>query len=671
MLRSVLLHRILSLSLLLSIFTFTNCGGGGSSTSSGGGGSSPATVKTSVTTSSGDLFLWGLAGSSVVFDVKVVDAQNQPVSNATVRFTASQAGVELYPTTVSTTANGIATAMVHLPGLINTSFTVTGTADSGGSYAGTFHTGMRLVRTIGLPNAAKGAVLPDGTYFSSSTWEDLSGVYNPDGSLRKMVGLVYPSGKIPTLGRVAGVTQDGRPYYADRGYLAFLDANFEVVNLIDLGGRGGGAGLVPPVIGANGKIYTTDCFSLVVHDNTGAVVGIPHNLFAEYKGQIFQGGCGLVVNASGNPVVYGRVTDISVTTNYTLVGEYDQSGEVLQHAQLTTFPTLIPRPDGTYIAAYANVDVLDSKFQLKQTLFPLNWGTLAGVDNSNRFYFHATDVSTAGTYRVLDINGNVLFSNGDSDQASAPYPMYNQEHSVRVIAADDVTDSIYALQVYGSTTNLVIYRNGTYLTSYPINLGVSSVHFAMSPAKELYMASYSDFRVYDLTGSLVRTLTYPQLAGGVIDDIQIAPDGFKYLSSSFKKLIYVLAPDDTYVKAIPLPQNATEYPGLALTGDGGFVFAVDSDNGWLIEKIDSFGSVVWTMPGPKSQTADPTALGEDSIHYGPIRVDAAGRIYFGSMVMDSNGKILHDAGFYRNGVVPIGNHVLMFGQRAIYELSAE
>jgi hypothetical protein len=674
MLRSAFLQRILFLGLSLSTSILTSCGGGGSNSGGGGGGGNPPTAQTSVTTASGDLFLYGLAGSSVVFDVKVVDSLNQPVSNATVRFTASQAGVELYPAQVSTTSTGIATTVVHLPTLINTSFTVTGKADSGGSYTGTFQTGMRLVRTIGLPNASGGAVLPDGTYISGSTSQDLSGVYNPDGTLRKLVEFVLPSGKIPTLGTLPGVTQDGRPYYVDRGFISFLDGNFDVVNLVDLDGAGG-AGRIPPVIGANGKIYTTACDSLVVHDNRGAMIGIPHGLYWEYKGEIFQGGCSLVVNSAGNPVMYGRVLNSTLTSDYTLVVEYDQNGEALQHAQLTTFPWLVPRPDGTYIAAWANVDVLDSKFQLKKTLFSRAWGKLDGVDNNNRFYFSAPDVSGAGTYRVLDINGTILFSNGDSDQATGPYPMYNQWHGAQVIAADDTSDSIYALQyVSSSVRNLIIYQNGTYLTSYPTTLGVGyDTHLAISPSRELYAMSESlgaGLQVYNLTGQLVKTLNYQQLAAVGIDDVQIDANGYKYLDS-FEQTIHVLAPDDSYMKAITLPQSLPAERGFALTGDGGFVFAVHSDKGWSIEKLDSSGSVVWTVPGPALLTTDPTTLGQNVSHYGPIRVDAAGRIYYGSMVLDSNGKILHDVGFYRSMVIPKGNHVLMYGQRAIYELSVE
>ena len=123
MLRSAPLRRILFLALSLSTLILTGCGGGGGSNSGGGGGGgNPPPSQTSVTTASGDLFLYGLAGSSASFDVKVVDAQNQPVSNATVRFTGSRAGVELYPAQVSTTSTGIASIVVHLPALINTSF---------------------------------------------------------------------------------------------------------------------------------------------------------------------------------------------------------------------------------------------------------------------------------------------------------------------------------------------------------------------------------------------------------------------------------------------------------------------------------------------------------------------------------------------------------------------
>jgi hypothetical protein len=412
-----------------------------------------------------------------------------------------------------------------------------------------------------------------------------------------------------------------------------------------------------------------------VHDNTGATVGIPHDLCWEYLTQIFQGECRLGVNAAGNPIIYGRVLDSSMTADHTLVVEYDQNGEMLQHAQLTTFPWLVPRPDGTYIAAWANVDVLDSKFQLKQTLFPRDWGTLDGVDNNNRFYFSAPDVSGAGTYRVLDINGTILFSNGDSDQATAPYPMYNRDHGVQVIAAEDASDSIYALQyVSSSMRNLVIYQNGTYLASYPTTLGVGyNTHLAISPSNEFYATGESlgaGLQVYNLTGQLVKTLNYPQLAAVGIDDIQIDSNGYKYLDS-FEKTIHVIAPDDSYIKAITLPQTFPAERGFAVTGDGGFVFAVQGDKSWLIEKLDGSGVVIWAVPGPAQLTTDPTTLGQGISHYGPIRVDAAGRIYYGSMVLDSNGKVLHDVGFYRSKVIPKGNHVLMYGQRAIYELSAE
>src|SRR4051794_32063220 len=173
----------LALSFVLLTSLFTACGGGGGS-SPGGGGITPPPISTTVTAGSRIQFLYGLAGNRAVFDVKVVDGQARPVPNAAVTFSASLSGVELYPTQATTTSFGIVQTVIHLPPAANASFTVTATAATGGSFTATVNTGMRLVRTIGAPNAAGGVVRSDGSFISGGTTSDVGAIFNPDGTLR-------------------------------------------------------------------------------------------------------------------------------------------------------------------------------------------------------------------------------------------------------------------------------------------------------------------------------------------------------------------------------------------------------------------------------------------------------------------------------------------------------
>jgi hypothetical protein len=603
--------------------------------------------------------------------VKVVDGSNIPVFGATVAFSASINGVELFPTQATTTKLGIARTLVHLPTIVNSSFTITGTAVSGGSFSQTVSIGMRLVRTFGSPNTSGGAVRPDGTFLAGATKIDAAGAFNPDGSLRNIVASPYAAGKIPAIGMYPAVAPDGTPYYWDsqQGFLVLLDSNLTPTAAFDLlsqsitGTIPVIGSLPPPVVDANHKIYTVPptCNAFYALDASGSVIG-QHGLAFEP----FQGSCYLTLSPSGNPVVYGMVSGLNQSANYFLAVEYDPNGNVLHHGQLNTLPRLFARTDGTYVTDTigGNVSVLDTDFHVMRNLFAFNhaWGALAGVDNNGRYYFQtilpAWDPSTdvIGFYTIVDGAGNVLFSNGQPDGSAAPYPMYNQNHGTQVFAADSATDTVYAINYTADSKHiLVVYKNGVYVSSYPTTMSNKA---QLSPSGEFYdlVDYYGAMKVYDLTGKLVRSLTYPQITGYGIAIIRVDSRGYKYVDV-FGKTVHVIAPDDSYIKAITVSQALSGYQGFDLAQDGNFIF---SSSGTVL-KIDQSGVVLWSVS--VSPYIPPVT--------GTIAVDAAGRIYFGSLVMDSNGKTISDVGFFKQEIVPIGKHVLMFGHNTIYELSAE
>ncbi|MGH9523775.1 MAG: Ig-like domain-containing protein [Terriglobales bacterium] len=667
---------------VLSLLILSSCGGGGGGSSSApltGGGTQSALPKTAVTAASSSLTR-DLAGGFTVVSVKVVDDQNVPVSGATVTFSSSATGLELFPTQATTTRLGIARTIVHLPTTVNSSFTVNASAASGGSFSQTVTTGMRLVRTLGTPNVSGGAVRPDVTFLAGATGLDVAGAFNPDGPLKKTVTSPYPAGIVPAIGMYPSIALDGTPLYWDsqQGFLTLLDSNLNPVTSIDLFSRAG-TGYTPPpvvdslpapVVDASHKIYTVPgtCDAFYALDASGSVIGLKHDLSFDYNQQIFEGGCYITLSPSGNPVVYGIVPGANQSANYFLAVEYDPNGNVLHRAQLSILPRLFAQADGTYItdtATPGHVSVMDTSFHLVRDLFStkVEWGALAGVDTNGRYYFQTRspgwekNTGDIGSYTVVEGGGNVLFSSGEKDDSTASYPMYNQNHGTGVFTADATSDTVYAIR--GSASGkyyLVVYKNGTYLASYPTTM---SNRAQLSPSGQFYDTPdyFGTMRVYDLRGSLVKAVTYPQMANTYrINAIRIDSQDYKYVDVD-EKTVYVLAPDDSYVKAIAIPSPWPRYPGFDLTPDGNFIFVTSA----VVQKIDQNGIVLWSsQQNPYLFPAVGSAV-----------VDAAGRIYFGSLVMDSNGNKLSDVGFFKTLTVPFGRHVLMFGLNTIYELSAE
>jgi len=505
----------------------------------------------------------------------------------------------------------------------------------------------------------------DGTFFSSRTFTDISSVFNPDGSLLQGLAPPYPAGKFPMSGTVPIVSPDGKLYYWESAMIVPMDSNLTPLAPIDIYGRGGYNDLTVPAVGSTGKIYSTKCAGYSVYDSTGAVTE-NHATYFDTAGQQFIGGCHLFVNSSNNPVIYGRIGSGDV-----LVADYDQSGNPLHHAhvppQFGNNPSIVSESNGKYLVHFADqLGELDSTFQLAQTLFSPDptWGTLAGIDAGGNYYFQSVPQGTAGpnpgTYRVCDHNGQIIFSEGESDFSAGSHTKYNQAHIYRPHAAtsDPSNGSVYIADGRG----IVVYQNGAYVESWP-NAGGNSIAF--SPTHEIYATSNQGATVFDLTGNIVRTLTYPQILSGMLMvDIAIDESGNKYLYDSGSGVIHKIAPNDSYEKLISLPSGDLNgnARGIATTPDGNLIYTATNPSdasGVLVQKVTTDGSLIWSVP------AKPKVYG------GFPRVDSSGRIYIGSLVLDSAGQKLSDVGFAMNVITPFGSHVVMVSDWTIYELSAD
>jgi hypothetical protein len=655
-----------SLVLILASGVCISCGGGGTSGGGGGGGTPPPVPQTRLIPLPGNPPNSGLAGSSTFMELEVVDDGNFPVANSVVTFSSSTAGVEFYPSRETTTEFGLARTIVHLPNTVHSTLSITATTNTGGTYTGTVNTGMRVVRTYGTPSAATGVVGPDGTFFGGGTFNDISTVFNPDGSVRKSFASPYPSGKLPMSGHLPMLAPGGTLYYYDYLMLVPMDSNLNPLSPIDLYGRGGSPGRAVPAVGSDGKIYTSGCFDYQVHDSTGAIAS-RHALYFDVPSQVFIGDCYVLVNSSDNPVIYGRVG----SDDY-FIAEYDQNGKAIHFAHLPPQfgyqPSIVAKSNGNYVVQSADqMAELDSGFQVAHILFSPDptWGSLAGIDSNSRYYFQSVRYGTwgsdPGVYWVCDETGQVVFSSGESDATTANYPMYNQAHiyNPQSATADPSTGTVYIASAKG----ISVYRAGAYVTRWP-NAGGYSIAF--SPSNEIYAISDAGATVFDLSGNLVRTLTYPQIRSSILlPDIAIDQKGNKFLFDTGIGTVHQIGPDDTYIKPITLPTG--DYNGnargLAATSDGALIVAPTNPGSGgtilLVEKIRLDGSLVW------SKSVTPKVFG------GFPRVDSTDRIYIGSLVLDSNGNTLSDVGFAQKVITPFGSHVVMLSDWTICELSAD
>jgi len=660
-----LLSKTITLISLTAIFLGTlSCGGGGTSTG-GGGGTPPPVPQTTVVALAGNAPTWGLAGSATLVEVKVLDSSNSPVANSVVTFSTSTPGVELYPSQATTTGFGIARTVVHLPIKVHSAFSVTAKANTGGSYTASVSTGMQLVRTYGTPNAGGGVVSSDGAFFGGPTFTDISSVFNPDGSLRQSLAPSYAVGKYPMSGQVPILTPDGKLYYWEENMILPVDSAFNPLSPIDIYGRGGYAGTVVPAVDSNGRIYTTHCAGYSAHDSAGKVTA-DYATFFDTIGKQYIGACHMLVNSSNNPVIYGRLD-----TDDVFIVEYDQTGKPIHYAHLPARfgndPSVIAEPNGRYLVHYSDqLAELDSTFQVAQNLFSPDpaWGLLAGIDSGGRYYFQSVTPGTGGpnpgAYWVCDHTGLLLYSEGEPDFSVGTHLKNNQSHIYNPHAA--TSDSTGRTVYIADGRGIVVYQDTTYVTTW-LNAGGYSIAFA--PSNEIYATSNQGATVFDLSGNVVRTLVYPQIQSGILMvDIAVDQVGNKFIYDPGHSTIHQIGPDDSYVRAINLPAGTYQNNarGIALTPDGNLIVtAFDPGNGTgvLVMKISRDGSLIWSV------SAAPKVYG------GFPRVDSSGRIYVGSIVLDSSGKKLSDVGFAMNVVVPVGNHVVMLSDRTIYELSAD
>jgi hypothetical protein len=649
------------------------CGGGGAVSGSPGGGN-PASSRLVLTSGDGQAGIGGMLMPKPIY-VTVLDPTGAPVGGSTVTF-SSVAGVDLLPTSVTTSKTGVAGAWVRLPAVANTKFAVQANASTGGSVTFNLTTGARLAASFGDATTGCGAVAADGSYYSGVGQFTVGSpaVFNADGTLRSKFLPTPGPGKGPVeTGNLLFITPNQKLYTG----MATLDLGLGLLQTTDFAARNG-ANTSSQVNWTNGNLAA---------DTDGVMYGIGANLYVYDTWGTVTGIVGYVPGLTRGAVgtTKGHVVILTYDTgdSYTL-WEYDRQGVVVRSQPvpqgLSSFLKLSIGSDGN-IYLYNGSGTLytyDSNLQLvRTTLIPYYPKGFAGVNAAGDLYV-CDEVGNDG-YSLLSNSGVFKYSVGPGGLNGPPIttPTYQPVFTKPAAAsADPATGMIYFLD------HSAIHRflNNSYVGSWSDGNDQWATGIAHSPSGEIYRFSVylnSPVDVVNSSGAVVRSIAdnhFDSLVGMAIDSSQN-----KYIVDlqrlPFAPVIHVLDASDRYVAGIPINfLSQTRGARVQIAPDGNLIVAVYSDagEGYVKKLRASDGAEIWSRNYPSS-AYDPVT---------DIALDSTGRIYALRSLMDvldgagnlvSTFTVAFDGARPRSStpMVSVGNTIYFYDHGTVYGLILE
>lgn len=416
----------LCVALTLGILVLASCGGGISGAGGDSGSPPPSSPSTpTMIVVSGDQ-QYTYAGGSLLYPLEVeVTLGNAGAGSLQVTFSSSS-GVQIYPAQTTTGPTGYARALVQLPDVSFSSFTISASVNGGNTVTFTEFTGPRLVQVFGDADGINGAVAGNGTFYAQGSGaQPISGpggtVFAPDGTVNAYLGSILHKINLPDPGTISeggseniatAVSPNQNVYFYDPllVYVIVLDPQLNIVNFLDMGARNPNAGLFDFdsffAIAPNGNLYwNTGQSAVSIYDPTGAKIGEvvtqPGSVTSVF---------GLVATQTNNFVLL--LPDSTGTGS--LLNEFNVQTGLIHSLPLPYSVGLARDSAGNYAvledASGPVVARYDEQYNLL-TLVTLNTTTqLSGgfyVDDSNNSYF-----TNGGAVYKFDSSGNISWVTG-------------------------------------------------------------------------------------------------------------------------------------------------------------------------------------------------------------------------------------------------------------------
>jgi streptogramin lyase len=578
--------------------SLTYCGGnGGASTAPS---PPPDPIPTQVVVVSGDRQST-FAGGSLLLPVHFAVRDNRGKPVAALLTLTSSPGVRM----LAQPANGPVTdlqAMVALPDIAFSQFTITATASTGGTAQATAFSGPHLLQVFGNASGLNGAVAADGTYYSLGSGGTINAnsggaAFGPDGTLTTFLGSPSKKLNVPDPGALWGsfgnsvlITPDQSIYFNNGvGYLCRLNNSLDLVSFTPVNLPGLFA------VANSGDIYSYDRINTVsIYDSQGS---LKSKVTLPLTGTVLS----IVANATGNIVFLTFDGVANSLEEFTTAGK---SVRIMPLALSYPAENMVQDSQGRYVVYdRSSVSTWDPQGNLVQAITSSNGvfgnGFFAGMDSTNNVY-----LSYGSGITKFDSSGNLVWWTALPDQVPLGMPL-----PIFVSPLGDAPTSIGASpsgDVYVEDGGTVKYfLNGVYGGSFA-SAGRS---MALDSGGQLYFATTdyntgtSSIAVLDEFGNPVRSSIFPQI--GKTSGITVDSADNKYVVDLSGPKIHHLDANDQYIGSTPvnLPVGQSFDSGrVALAPDGTWIVYFSSllpagsqTPSSFVKKLNPDGTEVWSV----------------------------------------------------------------------------